>query len=330
MHSPSSDLPDIELPSATTEERLHTREAPVVAPKPERRRKYLILFLLTIVTTTLAGADFWLGFVTDFGQRPPELPFARLLANGLWFAVPALLILGAHEFGHYFACRYYGVSSSLPYFLPLWIPAPVPQFGTLGAVIRIREPIRLKRQLFDIGIAGPLAGFLVLVPVLLIGLGQSRVVPLPDDFRGFEFGEPLLFRFFSWLRFGSIPDGYSVQLHPMGWAAWFGMLATALNLTPIGQLDGGHISYAVLGRRSGLVTMTAVLGLVGLSVWSRGAYMLWTVLVIVMLWVFGVHHPRAIDEADPLDAPRLWLAAVAAAMFVVSFTPIPSTVIGFD
>jgi membrane-associated protease RseP (regulator of RpoE activity) len=116
----------------------------------------------------------------------------------------------------------------------------------------------------------------------------------------------------------------------MGWAAWFGMLATALNLTPIGQLDGGHISYAVLGRKSGIITLLAVLALGALSVWSKGAYLLWTVLVIAMLLLFGVHHPRAVDEEVPLDTLRLWLAAFAVAMFVLSFTPIPSTAIGFD
>jgi membrane-associated protease RseP (regulator of RpoE activity) len=155
-------------------------------------------------------------------------------------------------------------------------------------------------------------------------------VPMPPDFKGVEFGEPLLFRFVSWVRFGPIPEGYTVNLHPMGWAAWFGMLATALNLTPIGQLDGGHISYAVLCRKSGIVTVAAALGLVGLTVTSRGAYALWTMIVIAMLFVFGLHHPRALDEDQPLDAGRVALAILAALIFVLSFTPIPMTVIGLE
>ncbi len=301
---------------------------PAVAPQSEHRAKYLILFALTLVTTALAGAGHYEGFSLDFGARSSDLTVTQVLMNGLWYAVPALLILSAHEFGHYFACKYYGVRSSLPYFLPVWLPFPFPQFGTFGAVIRIRQPITIKRQLFDIGIAGPLAGFVVIVPVLLLGLSLSRVVPIPAQFDGIEFGEPLLFRMASWLLLGDVPDGYALNLHPVGWAAWFGLLATALNLTPIGQLDGGHISYAVLGRRSVIVTIFVALGLVGLSVLSRGSYALWTVLIIAMLLMFGPHHPRALDEDAPLDRPRLWLAAVAAVIFVTSFTPIPARLVG--
>jgi membrane-associated protease RseP (regulator of RpoE activity) len=330
MPSPSPEFPDIELPPARVDEGPFVPPVPVSGPRRERRRKYLILFLLTVLSTTLVGADYYGGFVSDFGRAAERPSILHLLINGLWYAVPALLILGAHEFGHYFTCRYYGVRSSLPYFLPLYIPFPVPQFGTLGAVIRIREPITRKRQLFDIGIAGPIAGFIVLVPVLLVGINLSHVVAIPSDFKGAEFGEPLLFRLLAWLRFGPIPDGYSVNLHPMGWAAWFGMLATALNLTPIGQLDGGHISYAVLGRKSGIVTMATVVGLVSLTIFAKGAYALWTAIVVAMLFIFGVHHPRALDEDVPLDRTRLWLAALAVAIFVLSFTPFPLTPIGLD
>lgn len=324
MPSSSHDFFDNERPPIPVEERLDVARIPHASTHVESRRKYLILFLLTVFTTALAGGDWYLGFATPFGKLPANIAFIDLLVSGLWYGVPALLILGAHEFGHYFACRHYGIAVSLPYFLPIYVPLPVPQFGTLGAVIRIREPITKKRQLFDIGIAGPLAGFAVLVPVLLIGIDFSRVVAVPPDFRGgAEFGEPLLFQLVAWLRFGAVPDGYSVQLHPLGWAAWFGMLATALNLTPIGQLDGGHISYAVLGRKSGIVTLIAALGMVVLTMWSRGAYALWTIIVLVMLYMFGVHHPRALDEDVPLDRSRMWLALFALVMFALCFTPVP-------
>lgn len=291
-------------------------------PRRENRTKYVVLFALTVITATLAGAGHYAAFILDFGNGRSLPPLVLLLVNGLWYAVPALLILGAHEFGHYFACRYYGVETSLPYFLPFWLPFDLPQFGTFGAVIRIRQPIRLKRQLFDIGIAGPLAGFAVIVPVLFIGLYMSRVVRMPSNFQGIELGEPLLFRAASWLIYGSVPNGYALNVHPVGWAAWFGLLATALNLAPIGQLDGGHISYAVLGRKSVIVTVLAALGLVGLTVISGGSYALWTVLIVVMLLLLGPHHPRVVDENAPLDGTRLCLAVVAAAIFVLSFTPI--------
>jgi membrane-associated protease RseP (regulator of RpoE activity) len=296
---------------------------PEVQPRREWRAKYLILFLLTLMTATLAGAPFYASFIGDFGNRPVQLTRPELLVNGLWYAVPALLILGAHEFGHYFACRHYGIRASLPYFLPIWFPLPIPQFGTFGAVIRIRQPIRLKQQLFDIGIAGPLAGFAVIVPVLTIGFALSRLTPLPANFVGYDMGTPLLFRAMSWLLFGNIPAGYEVNIHPMGWAAWFGLLATALNLAPVGQLDGGHIAYAVLGRRSVVITAFVVIALIGLSVFTRGAYAVWTVLIVVMLIVLGPHHPRVADEDTPLDRTRLWLAAIALIILILSFTPIP-------
>jgi membrane-associated protease RseP (regulator of RpoE activity) len=137
--------------------------------------------------------------------------------------------------------------------------------GTLGAFIRIREPIPAKHMLFDIGIAGPIAGFLVAVPALAIGVSMSHVAKLPPNFVGFELGEPLLFKAISWLIWGTVPDGYSVNMHPMAFAAWFGLLATALNLFPVGQLDGGHISYAVLGHRSTYVTYVMLVVAVGLA-----------------------------------------------------------------
>jgi membrane-associated protease RseP (regulator of RpoE activity) len=247
-----------------------------------------------------------------------------------------LAILGAHEFGHYFACRYYGVRSSLPYFLPLWLPiaqpplpwwVPFPTPGTLGAVIRIRQPIPSKRQFFDIGIAGPIAGFVVLIPVLIFSMSQSSVVALPEDFQGVEYGEPILFRLIGGWFFGEIPPNHTINLHPTGWAAWFGMLATALNLAPVGQLDGGHISYAVFGRRSSLITIAVTMLLVGLLTISLG-YVLWTVLLVGMVLVLGPHHPRTMDEAEPLDSMRLGLAVFALIMFVLCFTPVPIQLIG--
>jgi membrane-associated protease RseP (regulator of RpoE activity) len=160
------------------------------------------------------------------------------------------------------------------------------------------------------------------VPVLIAGLSLSRVVEIPTNVVGLELGEPLLFQSVAWLFWGTPADGYTINMHPMAFAAWFGMLATAFNLFPIGQLDGGHISYAVLGRRSSLVTLATVGALVALTFVSI-SWIAWTVVTIVMLVAFGRHHPRMVDEDVPLDRARLWLAAAAMIMFILCFTPAP-------
>lgn len=279
-----------------------------------------MLFLLTLATATWAGSLHFAGFLAGFSDRVPDVPLMTLLANGLWYSLSILGILGAHEFGHYFACRYYRVDASLPYF----IPVPLPLTGTLGAVIRIRQPIATKRALFDIGIAGPIAGFVVALPLLFIGMHLSSVVALPPDFGSgaAELGEPLLYKAAEWLTFGPMPAGHDVNLHPMAFAAWFGLLATALNLFPIGQLDGGHICYAVLGPRSTAVTFATVAVLVALSVVSS-SWIVWTVLVVGMLIGFGPRHPRVADEQVRLDRVRLLLALTAVIMFALCFTPAP-------
>ena len=292
------------------------------SPRPLRVTRHVVLFILTFITTTLAGSFFSASYASELGNASPTLSLTTLLVHGLWYSGSVLAILGAHEFGHYFACRYYGVDASLPYFIPLWLPLPVPMPGTLGAVIRIRQPIASKREFFDIGIAGPIAGFLVILPVLAIGMSQSTIVTLPKDFVGWQFGEPLLFRLVAQLFHGTLAEGQSLNVHPAGWAAWFGLLATALNLCPVSQLDGGHISYAVFGRASSVITLVVTACMIALTIYS-GAYFLWTVLVVAMLYFMGRHHPRTSDENEPLDAPRLWLAAFAAAMLILSFTPIP-------
>jgi len=291
-------------------------------PRPkfqDRRWLHLLLFVLTVGTTTLAGAGHYASFLSDFQAAPLDVSSASLLVNGLWYSGTILAILGCHELGHYFACRYYDVDASLPFFLP--VPPPM-LTGTLGAFIRIREPIPTKRQLFDIGIAGPLAGFIVAVPALFIGVALSHVVRLPPDFTGFSLGEPLLFKLAEKLLWGTTPDGYSLNLHPMAFAAWFGLLATALNLFPVGQLDGGHISYAVLGRKSTAVTI-AMIGVAIVLTYFSTSWLVWTVLMIGMLIGFGPRHPRTLDEDVPLDRTRLVLAIVALVIFALCFTPMP-------
>jgi len=305
------------LPSST--EGIPPLPAPYTPRRKFRDRRWLhiVLFALTCLSTTLVGADHYGGYLSDFGRRP-VVPSFDLVLHGLWYSATILLILGAHELGHYIACRYYQVDASLPFFIPM----PVVLTGTLGAFIRIREPIPTKRMLFDIGIAGPLAGFLFAVPALFIGVGMSPVVRVPPNLVGFDLGEPLLFRAATWLIWGPIANGYSVNMHPMAFAAWFGLLATALNLFPIGQLDGGHISYAVLGRRSTSVTLGSIAVAIGLTFFSM-SWLVWTFLLVAMTLAMGPRHPRTTDEDIPLDRTRVWLAVLAALIFVLCFTPNP-------
>jgi len=289
-------------------------------PRPKFQDRvwlHSLLLALTIGTTTLVGAGHYAAFLSDFVDRALPRTSWPLIVEGFWYSGTILAILGCHELGHYFACRYYNVDASLPFFLP----APL-LTGTLGAFIRIREPIPEKRMLFDIGIAGPIAGFLVAVPALFIGLAMSHVVRLPPDFVGAELGEPLLFKLASWLVWGNPPAGYSINMHPMAFAAWFGLLATALNLFPIGQLDGGHISYAVLGPRSTVVTFV-MLGVALVLTFFSASWIVWTGLLVVMLFMVGPRHPRVFDEEEPLDRTRLLLALCAVVIFILCFTPAP-------
>ena len=311
----------------------YSEPVPVSAPPPPRDRVWVhvLLLLLTIASTTFVGGCHYLSFDQAFDSVPPMndrdgrafilniFSQPSFYLNGLWYSLTVLGILGCHEMGHYIACLRYGVDATRPYFLP----APLPLTGTLGAFIRIRSRIPSKVALFDIGIAGPIAGFVVAVPALFIGLALSDVVRLPEDqSQLMSLGEPLLFRFASWLVFGTVDEGYSINMHPMAFAAWFGLLATALNLFPIAQLDGGHISYAVLGRRSLWVTLTMVVVAIGLTFLSS-SWIAWTVMLVVMLVVVGPRHPPTMDDYTPLDSTRLWLALFALVMLIVCFTPAP-------
>jgi membrane-associated protease RseP (regulator of RpoE activity) len=290
-------------------------------PVRDRVWRHVALFALTVVTTTFAGAlhfyAFSLGFNPPAGASP-DLTDVRFYAAGFWYSLTILAILGCHEMGHYYACRYYRVDATLPFFLP----APLPLTGTLGAFIRIRSRMPSKVALFDIGLSGPIAGFIVAVPALFIGLGLSALDRVPRDFNGVELGEPLLFRAAAWLVWGDVPDGMSINMHPMAFAAWFGLLATALNLFPLGQLDGGHVAYAVLGRKSTMVTILTVALAVGLTFISS-SWIVWTVLMVVMLLAIGPRHPPTLDDTSPLGGVRLILAVAGLIMLIVCFTPAP-------
>ena len=294
------------------------------APRARRRwRVHLLLFLLTVLTTTSAGTGHYAAFISEFGRRPVQLD-AALMLNGLWYSGTILAILGAHEMGHYYYCRHHRIAASLPYFLPLPNILREPFLtGTLGAVIRIREPFRNRTQLFDVGIAGPIAGLVVLIPLLLIGFNLSAVVTAPTDGDFIRIGKPLLYKWAVSVTKGPLPDGHWVNLHPMVFACWFGMFATALNLVPFGQFDGGHIVFAVFGDRvASRVSAIAVLAsalLIALS-W---VWVLPTVLMAVMWRTMGLRHPSPLDPYEPLPPGRRLFALTAFVAFVVCFTPIP-------
>ena len=308
----------------------HEPFVPKPLPPPHGRLwVQLLLFGLTVVTTTLAGASHYEFFKINLAiLDQPDLLKQALTASvgtssfylqGLWYSLTILTILGCHEMGHYVACLKYGVIATRPYFLPV----PIPLTGTFGVFIRIKSRIPTKTALFDIGIAGPLAGFAVAVPALFLGLMLSRVDHLPQDRSMLvELGEPLLFKFAAWIVWGAVPHDYSVNMHPMAFAAWFGLLATALNLFPIAQLDGGHIAYAVLGRRSTIVTFVMI-GVAIALCFTSSSWIVWTLLLLAMIFFLGPHHPPTLYDDEPIGRGRVVMAAVAMVILALCFTPVP-------
>ncbi len=291
--------------------------------RPLLRRPRLlagILLATTLVTTTLVGARMAHNFQRDLPEFTAEdlasiLPMPvnldGLLA-GLPFSLTLLTILLAHELGHYFACVYYRIQATPPYFIPA--PSLV---GTFGAFIRIRSPIYSRRALFDIGVAGPLAGFLVLLPAMAIGMAFSKVVPGAAERGELMFGTPLLQWVVQSLLFPGAAAG-DIYLHPMARAAWVGLLATALNLLPIGQLDGGHILYAMAGRWHKWLSRLFVAALIPLGFIYSYSWLVWAAFLLL----FGMRHP-VICDVTPLGAGRRKLAWLAWAVFLLSFTPAP-------
>jgi len=277
---------------------------------------------LTLITTTIVGVVFAEAFKN--GKLDVDeyvnvysllLQHPAVLLEGVPFSLTLLTILLAHEMGHYFASRYYGIDASLPYFLPA--PSPLP-IGTLGAFIRIRSPIYTLRALFDVGIAGPLAGFVMLLPALIIGVAESRVVASTHQEGDLVFGSPLILQFLEWIRFPGVAPS-DIMLHPVARAAWAGMLATALNLFPIGQLDGGHILYAFVGRRHKLLSRTFLAALVTIALVTRTwSWLVWAGL----LFFFALRHPTIFDDT-PLDRNRVLLGIAALAVFLMTFTLVP-------
>lgn len=310
--------------------------------------KHTFLFFLTFCTATLAGAffpfgsnisplflletffdDYWkiltipslLTYLTGLGVQILYY-YPELLKQGLTFSIPLLAILTAHEFGHYIACRLYRVEATLPYFIPIPLLSPA---GTFGAFIKILTPLPSRRATFDIGVAGPIAGFVVILPVLVIAfLTMTQISPeqLSNYETGLVFSDPLMLRLFAFL-FGfdlhlAIPNGFY-------FAAWVGLLITSLNLVPAGQLDGGHTIFSVFGARIHKLTgqiafvLMAMMTIVGWAVFGSPSGILFTVLLGVML---RIRHPEPLDDT-PLDFKRKIIALITLIIFILSFVPFP-------
>jgi len=301
------------------------------APPPRRRlRLALVLFLLTVVSTLFVGLHLTQAYQQD---QPPytdavySFELLRQLAGdplvlfqGWAFAATLLGILLAHELGHYFACRRYGIVASYPYFLPF--PNLI---GTMGAFIRIQSPIVNRRALFDVGVAGPLVGFVLAVPALAWGLAHSKVLPGALEGSVVVFGNPPLVWFFEQLFWPGVPADH-LMLHPVARAAWVGLFATALNLLPVGQLDGGHIIYAVAPDKHRPLSRVFLSALFAAGVlgyfYPEVLWLGWLVFGAFLLLV-GPRHPAVLDPGAPLDRRRLWVAAFGLLVFVLCFTPVP-------
>ena len=314
-------------------------------PTPSNPIWNLVLFILTIFSVLFVGAS----FSPNGLPADPIQAIITIFNNGWPFALSLLSILAAHEFGHYLAGRYHGVHVTLPYFIPF----PFSTIGTMGAFINMKELPRNRKILLDIGVAGPLAGMVIAIPVLLYGLSISNVGPLPSvlsnppsiQLEGNSiayllaklavFGQllpsPATYAGISpvvyWLRFffTGFPKplgGLDVNISPVAWAGWIGLLVTSLNLIPAGQLDGGHLMYVLIGRKAAARTFPFVLGaLVVLGVVWNG-WWIWAALVFFL----GRRYAEPLDQITPLDTPRKLLAILALLVFLFTFSPVPLSV----
>jgi Peptidase family M50 len=317
-------------PTSSTTDFYRPVDVVVVQPRKPRYALQIVLFLATIFTTLVVGAHMEFNFLHNLPAFPlndDALPFFPLrwalaqpsrLLLGIPFAATLMLILLAHEMGHYLCCVYYRVYATLPFF----IPAPT-LIGTLGAFIRIRSPIRSRTALFDIGIAGPIAGFVVAVAVLGFAIPHSKAMTPAALGSDIQLGYPLIFHLvWAMLPAANIPAGASalpgVYFHPTAIAAWVGMFATALNLLPGGQLDGGHIVFSLAPRAHKLVSRLTILALIPMAIYFWAGWLIWAIL----LRISGLRHPVVMDWPG-VSGGRRWLATFALLMLILTLTPAP-------
>ena len=250
---------------------------------------HIILFLLTIGSTILVG--------------------------GFLYSLAIMTILLAHEMGHYLMTRKYGIPSTLPFFIPF----PMEPFGTFGAIIRMKGVIINKKALFDIGVAGPLCGFIVALPFIIAGILLSKVQVVIGGPHYRRLGDPLLFTILQNVFIGEIPRGLDLVLHPFAYAGWVGRFVTALNLLPVGQLDGGHVVYAVFGDKSKWIFRVSIALLAVLAIF----YNLGWLTLVILLFIFGMRHPQPFDTETELDGMRKFVAVIILIIFILSFIPSP-------
>ncbi|MDN5321200.1 MAG: hypothetical protein PWP49_1620 [Thermococcaceae archaeon] len=277
------------------------------------------LFIATLLSTLFAG--YWLSTSYIAFLEQYNLPGIRnVYLNAIAFSVSVLAILGTHEMGHKIAATLHGVKSTFPYFIPF------PNIlGTLGAVIRVKSPIPTRNAAIDLGASGPIAGFVVAIPVLLIGLKLSPMLPISAvaEEGGIAFGQSLIMLILEKYLF-RIPEDYVIYLHPVAIAGWVGILVTFLNLIPAAQLDGGHIARAFLGEKlHSILTFGLGLAMIGMSVFWAG-WLLWGFIILLM---GRIGNPGALDEVSPISPKRIVLALIVLAIFILSATPVPISVV---
>lgn len=294
----------------------------------------LILFIVTVISTLWVGALSALPAAVRVDLGATLLP--QNLIQGWPFAVTLLGILTAHEFGHYFAARYHNVAVTLPYFIPMPLG-----FGTLGAFIRLKEPVPDRRKLFDIGVAGPLAGVVLAIPLLFFGLQRTPIGTLPVGQPYMLEGNSILYYTAKVVTFGRpLPDpetGEDVMMDqaPIAWGAWIGLLVTALNLLPVGQLDGGHTVFALFGKKAryinmtamGLMALFAVAGLPAVQAYvpalANVGYTGWFVWLALIFFIVRPYHPPALDDVTKLDQTRRLIGYLVILLFILTFIPVP-------
>jgi membrane-associated protease RseP (regulator of RpoE activity) len=256
-----------------------------------RYRIHIILFVLTVASTWITG--------------------------GPSYSTAVMIILLGHEMGHYFMSRKYGIPATLPFFLPLPYVSP---FGTLGAVIRMKGVVASRKALFDTGVAGPLISFVLSIPAIIIGIRLSTIIPLPQiQTESIRLADPLLFSIVQHFTIGDIPKNYDVILHPIGFAGWVGLFVTALNLLPVGQLDGGHIAYALFGKKSRIVFVIAIAVVAFFFLFYSMAWF----LILILMILFGLRHPEPAENSMPLDWKRKLIGVITFVALILSFTPSP-------
>jgi len=285
----------------------------VFQPQESKRTINLLLFVATILSTLFVGASY-------VAESTEEL---FMIWRGWPFSLSIMLILGAHEMGHYFAARYHNVPVTLPYFIPMPVPG---SFGTFGAFIQLKAPVKNKRALLDVGAAGPWAGLLFAIPILFLGLATSEVLPLPVATAYQMEGNSILYAAMKLIVFGRFlpAGGMDVHLNQVAWAGWVGLLVTSLNLIPLGQLDGGHVAYVLLGEWAKLLFWPIIIAL-GLLVILTGT-LTW-ILWIALLFFLGRRYAVPLDEVTPLDPRRRIIAILTLALFFLVFIPIPIQIV---